>query len=324
MKRLHAQNPSTYTVKDLCGLFGVSKQAYYKHDPDVDLRRAAQEEFALQFIRSIRAKDPGIGGVKLWRMYCHEFGQSNRIGRDRFCEIFDRYGYKLRRRRHKPRTTDSSHSNHVYPNLVKNVIPLRIGEIIVGDITYIPLQSEGSEGDERAFCYVCMLMDSYSKFVLGYSVGETLEARYPMLALTQATAALEDRGVDLSQTIHHTDRGVQYTCSEYIMMLSHKRMDISMTESGNPKDNSEAERLNNTLKNELLKDIVFHDVEQVRDTLKSAVDFYNYERPHLSLENRTPYEASRCEGRFKREWISYRERAIDALYQKNQDDDVAV
>lgn len=324
MKRLHAQNPSTYTVKDLCGLFGVSKQAYYKHDPDVDLRRAAQEEFALQFIRSIRAKDPGIGGVKLWRMYCREFGQSNRIGRDRFCEIFDRYGYKLRRRRHKPRTTDSSHSNHVHPNLVKNVIPLRMGEIIVGDITYIPLQSEGSEGDERAFCYVCMLMDSYSKFVLGYSVGETLEARYPMLALTQATAALEDRGVDLSQTIHHTDRGVQYTCSEYIMMLSHKRMGISMTESGNPKDNSEAERLNNTLKNELLKDIVFHDVEQVRDALKSAVDFYNYERPHLSLENRTPYEASRCEGRFKREWISYRERAIDALYQKNQDDDVAV
>ena len=87
----------------------------------------------------------------------------------------------------------------------------------------------------------------------------------------------------------------------------------SMTESGNPKDNAEAERINNTLKNELFKDMVFTEIGQVREALRKAVMFYNHERPHLSLEMRTPAEAAAETGRFKRQWISYRERAIDAM-----------
>ncbi len=209
MKRLHAQPSDSFTVSELCGLFGKSKQAYYKHDCDKDLHRMALEEFAVQYIREVKSKDPGIGGMKVWAMYCRQFGERERIGRDCFCDIFDRYGFKIRRRR-RVRTTDSQHNNPVYPNIVKGIIPLRFGEIIVVDITYIPLTDENSE---RRFCYVSLVLDSYSKMVLGWSVGMTLEAKYPQEALTQALTTLTAYGVDLSKTIHHSDRGVQESLS---------------------------------------------------------------------------------------------------------------
>lgn len=308
MKRLYGQHSEAYTVSELCGLFGKSKQAYYKHDRDADMRRMALEEFAVQFIREIKGKDPGIGGMKVWAMYCRIFGEHDRIGRDRFCDIFDRYGFKIRRRR-RVRTTDSRHNNPTYPNIVKEVIPLRFGEIIVGDITYIPLETTDGE---RRFCYVSLLTDSYSKMILGYRVGMTLEAKYPVEALKDAIQLVRSYGVDLTSTIHHSDRGVQYTCADYVTELHRNGMLISMTESGNPKDNAEAERINNTLKNELFKDMVFNDIAQVREALEKAVLFYNTERPHLSIEMRTPVEAAKENGRFKRLWTSHRERAIDA------------
>ena len=89
-----------------------------------------------------------------------------------------------------------------------------------------------------------------------------------------------------------------------------------MTESGNPKDNPEAERINNTLKNELFKDKVFHHIEDVRLAMNSAIPFYNMKRPHRSIEMLTPFEATSRAGRFKRGWMSYRELAIEKLEHK--------
>lgn len=320
MKALHAKNPAAYTVAELCGLFGKSKQAYYKHDWDTDLRSISQEEFAQQFIRAVRDKDPGIGGVKIWIMYCNEFGVSDRIGRDRFLDIFDRLGLKLRRRRHKPRTTDSSHGNPLYPNIIKDIIPMRLGEIIVGDITYFPIYPKhgSSDAGTRVFAYINLLMDSRTKIVIGRSVALTLEARYTIEALIQGIETLESLGVDCSGTIHHSDRGVQYTSFGYIEVLRSKHMGISMTESGNPKDNAEAERINNTIKNELLKDMAFHSLEELVDALDKAIDFYNNERPHASLGMLTPVAAAGVSGRFKRYWRSYREEAIDRKNMENE------
>lgn len=320
MKALHAMRPAEYTVEELCGLFGKSKQAYYKHDWDADLRRLSQEEFAGQFIRDVRGKDPGIGGVKIWIMYCNEFGVSDRIGRDRFLDIFERLGFKLRRRRHKPRTTDSSHGNPLYPNIIKDVIPMRLGEIIVGDITYFPiyLKHGASDAGTRVFAYINLLMDSRTKIIIGRSVSLTLEARHTIEALRQGIGTLESMGVDCSGTIHHSDRGVQYTSLGYVEVLKSKHMGISMTESGNPKDNAEAERINNTIKNELLKDMVFHSLEELVDALDKAIDFYNNERPHASLGMLTPVAAAGVSGRFKRYWRSYREEAIDRKYMENE------
>lgn len=244
-------------------------------------------------------------------MYMKEFGSESAIGRDRFCEIFDRYGYKLRRRRRTTRTTDSTHGNPTYPNLIKSMIPTRIGEVIVSDITYIPL-IDAISGD-RTFCYASLVLDSYTKILLGHSIGPTLETIYPLEALYMAIDILLAHGVNLSATIHHSDRGTQYTSADYIEVLHQYQMRISMTESGNPKDNPEAERINNTLKNELFKDKVFNSIEEVREAMEAAIPFYNNERPHRSIEMLAPMEAAGRTGRFKRGWTSYREKAIDNL-----------
>lgn len=273
------------------------------------MRRLAMEELTVRYIEEVRRKDRGIGGLKIWIMYIREFGTVSAIGRDRFCEIFDRYGYKLRRRRRTIRTTDSTHGNPTYPNLIKALIPTRMGEVIVSDITYIPL-IDSLTGD-RTFCYASLVLDSYTKILLGYSIGPTLATAYPLEALYMAIDVLVLHEVDLSATIHHSDRGTQYTSADYIEVLHQYNMSVSMTESGNPKDNPEAERINNTLKNELMKDMVFHTIEDVREAMKTAVLFYNCQRPHRSIEMLAPMEAAERTGRFRRGWKSYRELAID-------------
>ena len=311
MRRLYARHSDLYTMTELCGLFGKSKQAYYKHDADVEMRRLAMEDLIVRYIKEIRRKDPGIGGLKIWLMYSREFGVASAIGRDRFYAIFERYGFKTCRRRGIPRTTDSRHGRPTYPDLTRTLIPIRLGELIVSDITYIPLIDDIT--GERTFCYASLILDSYSKLLLGYSVGPTLETIYPLEALYMAIDVLSGHGVELSSTIHHSDRGTQYTSADYIEVLHQYQIRISMTESGNPKDNAQAERINNTLKNELLKDMVFHEVQEVRDAMACAVPFYNDRRPHCSIEMLTPSEAASRTGRFQRGWKSYRELAIDKI-----------
>lgn len=133
-------------------------------------------------------------------------------------------------------------------------------------------------------------------------------------------AVLIEHGVDLSLTIHHSDRGTQYTSADYVEVLHQYKIRISMTESGNPKDNPEADRINNTFKNELLKDIMFHSIEEVRKAMESTVPFYNCQRPHRSIEMQTPMEAAARMGRFKRGWKSYRELAIDKIQAEDSGD----
>ena len=113
-----------------------------------------------------------------------------------------------------------------------------------------------------------------------------------------------------SQLIHHSDRGVQYASEEYVNLLRKNSIRISMTEKGDPKENAIAERVNQTVKNELLKDIRFHSVGEIRDALKVAVEFYNTRRPHMSVDMMTPEEAANCNGIIRKWWRSYREEAI--------------
>ena len=89
MTSLHARDSLKYPIEGLCRLLGVSKQAYFQRDEDVQLRRLAQEEFALAYVHEIRKKDPGLGGEKLWRMYKRDFTGNKPMGRDRFEALMD-------------------------------------------------------------------------------------------------------------------------------------------------------------------------------------------------------------------------------------------
>ena len=96
-------------------------------------------------------------------------------------------------------------------------------------------------------------------------------------------------------------------------MLYEAGIRINMTESGDPKDNAVAERLNNTIKNELFKDIKFHSIEEVRRSMDRAVEFFNNERPHMSLDNMTPRQAASHMGKINKKWTSYREKYLNNL-----------
>ena len=135
----------------------------------------------------------------------------------------------------------------------------------------------------------------------------TLDTDYPMAALRMALKRIEGKEVNL---IHHSDRGCQYASREYVNMLREHGIQVSMTESGDPKDNAQAERINNTMKNELLKGKVFRSVEEVIAAVALAVDFYNNRRPHMSIGMMTPTEASKSTGDRDMRWKSYRHLAI--------------
>lgn len=290
----------------MCRLLGVSKQAYYKHD-DRLMQRLAREAFVVEFVKDVRRKDPGIGGNKLWLMYTRCFGEENRVGYNRFYDIIEQYGLKVRKRKRRVSTTDSRHDLPLYPNLVKSLIPTRPCQLIVSDITYVPLWTDPIDGKYK-FCYLSLVTDYYTKEIIGYSVGDTLETKHTLKALEMALGHYE--GNDLSGLIHHSDRGVQYASYAYTERLRGHGIGISMTENGNPKDNAVAERVNNTIKNELLKGMSFFTVDEVKAALRTAVDFYNNERPHLSLDGMTPCQASRTTGEIQKNWISFREIAI--------------
>jgi len=269
--------------------------------------KLATESFVVEFVKEVRKKDPGIGGNKLWLMYHRRFGEKYRVGYNRFYDILERYKLKVRQRKCRVKTTDSRHDLPTYPDLVKSLIPDQPCRVMVSDITYIAIKISPGR-DEYVFCYLSLITDYYTKEIIGYSVGETLEAKYPLQALQMAIAHY--KGKDLSGLIHHSDRGVQYASYAYTARLKDSKIKISMTESGNPKDNAVAERVNSTIKNELFKGMEFYSIQEVKKAVKAAVEFYNLERPHLSLNGMTPSEAARCQGELKKRWVSYREIAI--------------
>lgn len=307
MRNLHAQSPKEYPIERMCRLSGVSKQAYHKQKGESAMRKAAQEAFALEFIHGIRKDDPSIGGKKLWRMYRKRIVSHDRLGRDRFEDLISRHSLNVRVRVRKPRTTDSTHGLPVCPNLVFQFIPTAVNQLWVSDITYIPIWLDDGN---YTFCYLSLMMDGYSRGIIGWSVGAILEAKYPVEALEMALGRLDGNGKEDGRPIHHSDRGVQYASGSYIRLLTKNRIRISMTECGNPKDNAMAERINSTVKNELLKGMRFRSMAEVRKALEVAVGFYNTMRPHMSLDWMTPEEAARCNGEIKKWWKSYRDEAI--------------
>ena len=145
------------------------------------------------------------------------------------------------------------------------------------------------------FCYLSLVTDAYTKEIIGYCVGDTLGSCYTVEALEMAIERII--GMELKGLIHHSDRDAS---ADYIAILRHNGILPSMTESGNPKDNAIAERVNGIIKNELLQGMHFRTIEEVKKAVAAAVHFYNNERPHMSLNMLTPAQAGQMEGTIKK------------------------
>ena len=294
MRGLSASGES-YKITHLCRLFGVSKQAYYKHKENLD--KAVQRRFIIEYVQTERAINPGLGGEKLWHMYTAYFGKEYSIGRDAFLDILRQHGLLLRRNCKRCRTTDSRHNFPLYPNLIKDLAIERANQVWGSDITYIRMSG--------GFCFLSLITDAYSRRIVGYEVAPTLEAEYTGKALAKALSNPENKNI--AGLIHHSDRGCQYASFNYTTTLKQEGIQISMTENGDPKENAIAERVNGILKQEFLNHYQFTNIRQVKMAVAKAVKYYNHRRPHRSLDMMTPQQATQKQGKIPKRWKSYKD-----------------
>ena len=176
-------------------------------------------------------------------------------------------------------TTDSRHNLPVYPNLARSVEPSAVNQLWVADLTYVRLRTE--------FIYLAVVLDAYSRRVIGWSLGRTLEARLPLAALRMAVAERHPE----QGWIHHSDRGVQYASHEYTDLLKQHRATISMSRKGNPYDNAACESFMKTLKYEEVYRNEYRDFQEARESIGEFLErVYNEKRLHSALGYVSPAE----------------------------------
>ena len=237
---------------------------------------------------------PRIGTRKLHYMLTDTLQQHGiSIGRDKLFDLLAEYGLLIRRRkRRKAVTTDSNHPFYKFPNLVRELQVLRPNHLWVSDITYISLRDR--------FCYLSLVTDAYSRKIIGYCLYPTLKKEGPLKAIAMALQTVTGK---LQQPlIHHSDRGLQYCCTDYTTLLEHKGITISMTEKGDPYENAIAERVNGILKAEFDLYRIFDNYQQAMDAVQQAILIYNQQRPHASCNYLTPQQAHQQNGSLTAKW----------------------
>jgi putative transposase len=186
----------------------------------------------------------------------------------------------LRRRPFVPVTTDSRHRWRVVPNLARGLVLSGLDQLWVADITYVRLREE--------FAFLALLLDAFSRRVIGWALEKHLRADLATAALQMAIQARRPAPGSL---IHHSDRGVQYACREYTELLEAHAIAPSMSRVGNPYDNAKAESFIKTLKHEEVDGRDYRDLEEARQSIAAFIEgVYNRQRLHSALAYRPPAE----------------------------------
>jgi transposase InsO family protein len=256
----------------------MSKQNYYKGRRQ-RRRREVDEKLVVELVKEQRQQHPRMGGRKVHGVLRPAFEEAGvNVGRDKFFDILRCHDLLVKPLPKAPRTTDSRHCLPVLRNLISELEPTAPNQIWVSDLTYVRTG--------QTFVYVAVIMDLYSRKIVGYDCSDTLEASGCLAALEQAFSELPAN----RYPIHHSDRGSQYCCHAYVNRLAERDLPVSMTEQNHCYENAYAERVHGILKQEYGLGSTFRNKAQAQRAVDQAIQLYNNHRPHMSLEYRTPEE----------------------------------
>jgi putative transposase len=234
----------------------------------------------LKLVKSVRDDQPRVGARKLYKELKPSFEKAKLgVGRDKLFSVLRSAGELVRAKKSHTKTTYSKHSYAVAPNRIKELEVQASGEVLVSDITYLRLE-------KGQFAYLFLATDLFSRKILGYHVTRDLSHHSACIALEKAVRELKNP----VGAIHHSDRGCQYCCHDFLEYLQGHKMLSSMTDDDHCYQNAVAERVNGILKDEFNLDAVFRSFDAVKAAVDKAVHVYNTKRLHFSLDLQTPSE----------------------------------
>jgi putative transposase len=263
-------------VQRLCRLGGVSRAGYYRHFEASAPARADTE--LRDCIQRLSLKHRHYGYRRIAAQLRRE-GQI--VNAKRVLRLMREDNLLcLRACPFVPRTTDSHHGFAVVPNLTRGLRPTGVDQLWVADITYVRLG--------EAFVYLAIVLDAFSRKVIGWAIDDHLEARLAVEALDMALLA---RNPPADSLIHHSDRGVQYASGDYTDRLQARDIAISMSRVANPYDNAKAESFMKTLKAEEVNGKAYATLDEARRDIGKFIDtLYNTDRLHSALGYKPPVE----------------------------------
>jgi putative transposase len=265
------------TVVRMCRSAKISRAGFYRHrnapeaeEDSTDLRDEVQK-IALEMPAYGRRRITAELQRRGWK-----------VNHKRVQRILRQDNLLCLRRRKFVVTTDSQHTHTVYRNVAAGMPVTGLNQLWVADITYIRLETE--------FVYLAVILDAFSRRVVGWALDRTLEAG---LAITALRKALQQRR-PIPGLVHHSDRGVQYACGDYTGLLKEHGITISMSRKGNPYDNAACESFMKTLKYEEVYRQEYRSLAEARDSIEGFIErVYNPKRLHSALGYLPPVEFER-------------------------------
>lgn len=255
----------------------MSPQNYYSRRA-IRSRQEVDVELMLELVRAERKHQPRLGVRKLYFLIKAELKEAGvKMGRDRMFEELGKAGLLVERKPSQwPKTTHFDASLPVFTNLIKGIQITGPNQALVADITYIRTM--------KGFMYLGLITDKWSRKIVGFHLGETLETETCLKALAMALKGLKPT----EKPIHHSDRGCQYASHVYAGKVKKAGLKMSMTETNHSAENAMAERVNGILKQEYWLDENFETKAEARRATVQGIDLYNSRRPHTALGFRTP------------------------------------